>query len=246
LICFATDAGRQFQIAWNNLTGTATVINLNDEGADQPKQAFKYNAWAFAARNGGGIAPDNKGVSQGRPGLLRLTGENVDGVYDACPAYNIANFMPNGATLGNLTTIDNDLAVVSCNQDLRESYKIHATKLDFTVWNSRENSFTGAYACVDSVNFVNLGVGPQVVQGSNFDHSTLQTANARFTVRGVSASPPCTFRTEVAGLLGVLSSSTAIAGGGEAAEVGNTLHGAGLLPGFVRWDPSPPIVGRPK
>src|SRR5205823_2716205 len=121
-------------------------------------------------------------------------------------------FMPNGATLGNLTTIDNDLAVVSCNQDLRETYVIHGTKLDFTVWNSFENSFTGAYVCVDSVDFVNLGVGRHVAQGSNFDYSTVATPNARFTVRGISASPPCTFRTEVAGLLGVLSSSTAIAG----------------------------------
>ena len=65
--------------------------------------------------------------------------------------------MPNGATLGNVTTIDNCLSVVSCHQDLRENYKIHVTKLNFTVWNSRENSFTGAYACVDSVESVPLG-----------------------------------------------------------------------------------------
>src|SRR5437588_3717206 len=198
LLCFATDAGRQFQVAWNNLTGTATEMFLNDPSADQPKQAFKYNAWAFAARNDQGIAPDNNTVPQGTPGKLQLTGENIPGVYDACPAYNIANFMPNGATLGNLTTIDNNLAVVSCNQDLRETYVLHLTKLDFTVWNSFENSFTGAYACVDSVNTVNLD-SDRVVQGSNFDYSTVGSPNARFQVRGIKASPPCPRRTEASG-----------------------------------------------
>jgi len=247
LICFATEAGRQFQVAWNHLTGTATVIYLNDPASEQPKQAFKYNAWAFAARSTTGLASDNSSAPFGTPGKLKLTGDNATGVYDACPAYNIANFMPNGATLGNVRTLDNDLSVVSCNQDLRESYIIHATKLDFTVWNSFENSFTGAYACVDSISTVNLGVGPQVVQGSNFDFSTLATPNARFQVRGVQASPPCKFRTEVSGLLGVLASSTGIAPfAGESVELGNTTQGAGSLRGFVLWDPSGSTPGRPR
>jgi hypothetical protein len=60
LICFATNIGRLFQVAWNQLTGTATVINLNDPAARQPRQAFKYNAWSFAARDANGPAPDNK------------------------------------------------------------------------------------------------------------------------------------------------------------------------------------------
>jgi len=239
LICFATDAGRQFQVAWNQLTGTATVINLHDLGASQPRQAFKYNAWAFSARGANGLAADNKNVAQGAPGRLDLTGADAAGAYDACPAYNIANFMPNGARLGNVRTLDNDLAVVSCNQDLREAYKIHRTKLEFTVWNSHEDSFTGAHACVDSVNTISLGVNDRVTQGSNFDYSTLQTRNARFQVRGISATPPCPAPTGAAGLLGVLISSIAIgAGDREAAEIGNTLQGAGLQAGFVLWDPS--------
>jgi len=238
LVCFATNRGRQFQVAWNQLTGTATVMNLNDSGA---QQAFKYNAWAFSARGADGLAADDKTVPQGRPGNLQLTGENVAGAYDACPAYNIANFMPNGARLGNIRTIDNDLSVVSCNQDLRETYRIHRTKLEFTVWNSHEDSFTGTHVCVDSVNTIGLGVNTRVTQGSNFDYTTLQTPNARFQVRGISATPPCPAKTEAAGLLGVLASSTAIGGGsGEDAEVGNTLHGAGVQAGFVRWDPSGP------
>jgi len=247
LICFATDAGRQFQVAWNELTGTATVVNLNDAGASQPRQAFKYNAWAFSARDANGLAADNKRVPHGTPGSLELTGANAAGAYDACPAYNIANFMPNGARLGNIRTLDNDLAVVSCNQDLRETYNIHRTKLEFTVWNSHEDSFTGAHACVDSVNTIGLGVNNRVTQGSNFDYSTLQTRNARFQVRGISATPPCPEPTEAAGLLGVIISSAAIGGtNDEAAELGNPLHGAGLQAGFVLWDPSGPPQARPR
>lgn len=245
LVCFATDAGREFQVAWNELTGTATVMNLKDKSGSQPKQAFKYNAWAFAARNAGGLAPDNNTVPQGTPGELDLTGQNVDGVYDACPAYNVANFMPNGATLGNLTTLTNNLSVAGCNQDLRETYELHRTKLDFTVWNSFENSFTGAYACADGVETVALsGSNKGMTQGSNFDYSTLQSPNARFQVNGISATPPCKFPTEISGLLGVLGSSTAIAGDPKADQiVGNTLHGAGVQPGYVLWDPAGGVGG---
>jgi hypothetical protein len=246
LICFATDDGRQFQVAWNELTGTATVMALKDKSAAQPKQNFRYNAWAFAARSAAGLAPDNNTVAQGTPGDLELTGENVDGVYDACPAYNIANFMPNGATLGNLTTFNNNLAVSGCNQDLRESYQLHRTKLDFTVWNSFENSFTGAYACADGVETVGLSSSEKrMVQGSNFDYSTLGSPNARFQVAGIAASPPCNFHTEAVGLLGVLQSSTAI--GGDPlpdALAGDTLHGAGVEAGFVYWDPSGGVGSR--
>ncbi|MBC8018446.1 MAG: hypothetical protein H7X83_08015, partial [Verrucomicrobia bacterium] len=182
------------QIAWNHLTGTATVTDNTG--------SFRYNAWSFAARNAEGL-PEQNGVIQGTPGTLLLTGAGA-GTYDACPVYNIANFMPNGATLGNLTTTRNVLTVVSCNQDLRQDYVLHLTKLQFTVWNSFESSFTGAYICVDSVHSVALGAGNSyLVNGSNFDFSTLRTQNARFQVSGVR-STQCKNSKDSA-LLGVLA-----------------------------------------
>ncbi|MBV9571016.1 MAG: hypothetical protein JO056_07240 [Alphaproteobacteria bacterium] len=245
LVCFTTDDGRQFQVAWNELTGTGTVMSLNDLAGSQPKQDFKYNAWAFAARSAGGLAPDNNTVAQGIPGNLQLTGQDVDGVYDACPAYNIANFMPNGATLGNLSTLNNNLAISGCNQDLREGYALHRTKLDFTVWNSFETGFTGAWSCADGVETVALSSSNKnLTQGSNFDYSTLGSPNGRFQVSGVKASPPCKFNTQDEGLLGVLVSSTAVAGDpGSDALTGNTLQGAGVKAGFVYWDPSGGVGG---
>jgi len=252
LICFAVNEGREFQIAFNHLTGTATVVKVGEAPSAEvagPKHAFKYNAWSFTARNRLGPAPDNQLARHGvLAGFLNLSGGIADGVYDACPAYNIANFMPSGGYLASVKTLSNSLAVVSCGQDLRERYNIYATKLEFTVWNSLEHSFTGAHYCTDSVTDVYLS-DPPVTAGSNFDYDVLHTPNARFQVRGVNGGGACLFATRTSGLLGVLYSEIAIRDGekdvseisSSDAWVGNTLHGAGSLPGFVRWDPSGPV-----
>jgi hypothetical protein len=241
LICFAVDAASQNQIAFNHLTGTATVVALADTDAAQTKQAFRYNPWSFVARDATG-SPAADHTIQGTPGDLQLTGANDGKSYDGCPAYNIVNFMPNGATLNGVNTIDNDLSVVSCNQDLRQDFVLHTTKLKFTLWNVHENSFTGTYICVDSVSTVTFGAADRstgLVNGSNFDFTTLRTDNARYQVKGVpSTQCPAVFgTTETAGLLGVATASLALGTDtGEDAEVGSTTHGAGLLPGFILWD----------
>jgi len=241
LICFAVDAAAANQIAFNHLTGTATVIALADTDATQTKQAFRYNPWSFIARDAtGSPAADN--TIQGTAGDLQLTGANDGRSYDGCPAYNIVNFMPNGATLNGVRTIDNDLSVVSCNQDLRQDFVLHFTKLKFTEWNVNENSFTGTWICVDSVTTVAFGGGDRsigLVNGTNFDFSTLRTDNARYQVKGVASTQCLPFVTETAGLLGVATASLALGGDPlESQEVGSTTQGAGLLPGFVLWDPA--------
>jgi hypothetical protein len=238
LVCFAVDNPVQHQIAFNHLTGNATVVKLNDADALQKKQAFKYNAWSFIARGSSGL-PAADGTFQGTPGVLILNGLGPY-TYDACPVYNIANFMPNGATLGYLHTIDNDLSFASCKQDLRQDYQLHLTKLQFTVWNSAEVSFTGAYKCVDSVGTIGLSSDdpPYPVNVGNFDYSTLKFPNARFEVRGV-ASTQCP-GSENTGLLAVHTSSVGVFPdlfGAEDQEIGNTTQGAGGMPGFVLWDP---------
>src|SRR6266436_3806334 len=81
LVCFAVDNSVQNQVAFNHLTGTATVVHLADADANQPKQAFRYNAWAFAARGG----PADYTV-EGTPGQLVLSGGGL-GTYDKCPQY---------------------------------------------------------------------------------------------------------------------------------------------------------------
>jgi hypothetical protein len=268
LVCFALDQGGANQIAFNHLTGTATVVKALDVDilpfvALQPKQAFRYNAWSFVARNKAGL-PEADNVIQGTPGLLALTGAGA-GTYDSCPAYNIASFNPNGSTstdngpgvAGTLSTLDNDLSVVSCNQDLRQDFVLHLTKAQFTVWNANENSFTGAFQCIDSVQTIGLAAEDNTIMTArtNFDETTLRTPNARFQVSGIaSAQCPTTIipgpglpsipvpATENAGLLGVLTSSAGITEllpvVDEDVELGSTTQTAGSMVGFVKWDPA--------
>jgi hypothetical protein len=245
LVCFAVDFAVANQVAFNHLTGTATVIHLGDSDAAEAYQAFRYNAWAFAAE--GGYAPPSDYTIMGKPGNLLLTGYGA-GTYDACPLYNIASFMPGeGVTPGSgssigippvLYTADNDLSLVSCNQDLRQDFKLHLTKLQFTVWNANETMYTGAYVCVDSVEKVGLSpedAKPGFVANSNFTYRTLRTANARLQVQGV-ASTQCPL-SENAGLIGVLTSSVDLGvDTNESQELGSTTQGAGAQPGFVMWD----------
>ncbi|MCI0735086.1 MAG: hypothetical protein L0Y50_02240 [Beijerinckiaceae bacterium] len=254
LICFATDDGVRNQVAFNHLTGTATVVKIRPPEVatttptGQPKLAFRYNAWAFIARGAGGVGAAN-GTIQGTPGRLELTGGGA-GTYDACPVYNIGNFMPNGAVLNSVKTIGNSLSGVSCFQDLRQDFKYHTTKLHFIVWNDLEHSFTGAYKCVDSVFTVGLNGDGGFVNGTNFDFSRLQTRNARFQVRGLK-STQCDFfpffPTENTALLGVLASSVGIGeSSGKDQTVASTTHTAGASPGRVEWDPRGPVPQKPK
>jgi hypothetical protein len=159
-----------------------------------------------------------------------LTGGGA-GTYDARPAYNIANFNPNGSTSSegpvtalnpDLETVHNDLSVVGCNQDLRQDFVLHLTKAQFTVWSENENSFTGSYECIDSVQIIPFLVNPTLVARSNFDESRYDSQRpvpgARHCKRSMpdyvptddapasDTSPP----TENAGLVGVLTSTIGV------------------------------------
>ena len=248
LVCFATDPGRTTQVAWNELTGTGTTIQLDNTAAANPKPAFRYNAWAFVARGADGSPqPDDPTFPAfGTPGTLILDGGTEGGTYDACPVYNIANFMPNNAALGNLRTLDNVLSVSSCDQDLRQDFTPHFTKLQFTTWNSREDSFTGAWFCADSVETLELGTGnTSLVDGGNFSEGTLRFPNARLMVQGVASTQcpntitPATPAGTITGLVAVLSSPVGVTGTKETDLIGSNTSGAGVAPpGFVLWDPS--------
>lgn len=249
LICFAASPDNQAQVAFNFLYGKATVLALSDTDARQTRQAFSYNAWSFKAWGAGGSLP---GIFTpvGTAGRLDLVGFSaVTSFYDACPAFNNATFMPDGATLGNIRTLDNDLVGVSCTQDLRQAFTPHWTKLEFRVWNSNEHDLSGSYICVNSLFHVPLGAtggdaSSVFVQPQNFDFSTVATPNARFTVRGVKDAVACPAKpTEAAGLLTVLDSSVQLPpfNTSEDAETGTTLYGAGAAPGTILWDPDPVV-----
>jgi hypothetical protein len=230
LVCFATNPGVTQQIAFNHLHGNASVVGVGT--------AIKYSPWSFWALAADGVTPETDNVIVPSAGTIQLDGGSRH--YDACPLYNTTAFMPNGGTLGRLTTGGNYLAVASCNQDLRQDYRVHTTKLLFNVWNSLEQSYTGSYYCADSVSFVPLiDNNAKLTNPTNFDYRTLGTPNAQFTVQGIpSTQCPTNIygTTENAGLLGIIATYTRVVGGNPAL-LGSNIHEAGSQPGFVLWDP---------
>ncbi len=236
LVCFAVNSGLTGQIAWNHLHGTATVEAVGS--------AVKYSPWSFWALDSNGPATDNSWM--GTAGNIQLTG--APGAYDACPLYNTTSFMPNKGTLGSITTNQNYLAVASCNQDLRQDYQIHTTKLLFNVYNAQEQGFSGSYICIDSIAFMPLGdSNTSLTNQTNFDYKTLGTANAMYDVQGIP-STQCTGSyagATSAGLLGVVASYAKISNG-TPAVLGSNLHSAGAQPGFVYWDPRQPVPATKK
>jgi hypothetical protein len=223
------------QISHNQLSGNDTVIaSGGGEGEIQVaygiQVAYTYNSWNFTARNVAAGAP------VGTPGRLDLTG--VDGAYDACPNYLIGHFSPAGAFVDTNAVpqyvVENFLSVLSCNQDLRQDYTPHYTKLQYQVWNEQEVKFTGAYECSDGYKWTELYYGTDVGR-ENFSYDVIQSTAAQVKVKGV-ASTQCntpTIKTEASGLVGVLSTYQ---GYDDVSVVGTTLNGAGAQAGYVLWD----------
>jgi len=242
LICWAVDGPGHNQISWNHLIGSATVVDSDEVNA------YEYSAWSFKVQ--GSLAA---GAVVGTPGKLELTG--LPGGYDACPGYLVETFDPAGASLtAGANTIyyqDNDLSVVSCNQDLRQDFTPHYTKLLMPVWNEHEIKFTGAYECANSYHI--FGLDPSEasevppgditdVGAEIFTFATLKTDKALLKVQGV-ASTECP-ASEVSGLVAVLTTSVGVdAPSTENNELVKPLHAAGFTKGgYILWDPQDAIV----
>jgi len=273
LICWAVNDDVTTQILWNHLHGQATVISIDPRG---PRKAFTYNPWAFAGLShkhddhGRHDDHDEEGKPLSEPGRLLLNGD--DGDYDACPVYNTTTFMPNGGKLGNVKNFNNSVSVISCKQDLRRDFRVNLTSLNFTTYNSRENSFTGASQCIDSVRSLALTPANHELNfGTNFDALTLQTPDGKYKVWGAK-SAGCQakigremVRSTETGVLGVTSANIGLGkerpGAPADQLIGNPLTGAGAYvescdpkdmghcreghhtaAGYVKWDPEGAVI----
>jgi hypothetical protein len=239
LLCWATDAALSTQISHNHLSGNATVVVSEEEDTDQG--AYTYPSWNFTARN---VAA---GAAVGTPGRLDLTG--VDGAYDACPSYLIGHFSPafaeveTGSGAGSELVFENALSVLSCNQDLRQDFIVHLTKLQLQVWNEQEVKLTGAHECADSTKWFELYEGTDVGR-ENFHYDVVQSAAAQVKVRGI-ASTQCVLPgrpSENSGLVGVLLTGMVSRITEDFALVGTPLNGAGAQAGFILWDAQDAVV----
>ncbi|HMK88873.1 MAG TPA: hypothetical protein VK446_04460 [Methylocystis sp.] len=243
LVCFAVDSAISNQIAFNHLSGVATVFDLALPGLE-PKVALRYKPWSFVARGANNI-PAADDTVMGEAGKLVLSGAGA-GTYDACPAISHGEFMSNGSTLGAMTTVANFMAVATCNQDLRHFYAFNVTKVQFETWNSNEVAFFPAWQCVDTTAFLGLGgFDKNVANGAAFDFFTLQTPVASFSVAGVQ-STECDYLNspvENAGLLPVATTIVefgrdqfqAVGADVSAGSSGTSGGSVPAQPGFVLW-----------
>jgi hypothetical protein len=242
LICFATtNSSVTGAIAWNHLSGTATV---NAVGS-----AIKYSPYTFRAWASPGVWSkdgDALGYSVSTPygwtGVLPLDG-GLWNSYDAVPAYLETPFVGNGGTVGNVTTQQNYLAVSSAHQDLRLNFDVHTTDLVFNVFNAHEGGLSDGNVCVDSTALISLNDGNpnSVTNVTNFDASSLGTAGGLYDVTGTASDgTTCnkwTFgATENAGLLGVVASYVTVKGGSPALIGGNLYSSTTPAFGYVLYD----------
>jgi len=141
LRCWAVK-GDNMPIAWNHLSGTATLI----EGENR---TWQYSAWRFAV---GSDVQHNDFVRDAQ-GLIsktiRLTGSRT--TYDACPSSLIFNHItqvqnPATGPYGDNET-ENKLTLVPCKQDCVEGGD-RTVGVTFELWDENEMDST-VYACID-------------------------------------------------------------------------------------------------
>jgi hypothetical protein len=162
LKCFAVN-DNDAPITKNNLTGTATIFDFADG------TAIGYNAYGFR-RTG----------ADGTPGVLNLNGIE----YDHCPAYLLGTFMLDGASFSNskhtVESVNSELTLVPCDQDLRQDRSPIYTKVNFTVWDEDEIAATGSFLCFKCWVEAILTDPPVISGGSKFGyrgfHNFTQTA----------------------------------------------------------------------
>ncbi|HMK90512.1 MAG TPA: hypothetical protein VK446_12890 [Methylocystis sp.] len=228
LICFVTDPTGSFQVPFNELAGTATFFIPNIFGSGGFLSA-RYNAWSFLVREAPSTnpAPDSLTTTVGTPGQIILDG-GYGGeplFYDACPAQNIQTFIPNGGVLYLSGTANpggspvpvlgsyvNSVSFSSCQQDLRQDFQCHLTKVQFETWNSQETDHGLSWFCADSVETIGLADDNSYLYNpSNFDfgpggtistnHPGIRTPDARYVAVGVASTEcPGSYNTGLVGL----------------------------------------------
>ncbi|HMK88497.1 MAG TPA: hypothetical protein VK446_02530, partial [Methylocystis sp.] len=147
---------------------------------------------------------------------------------------NIQTFSPNGAVLflggtanpgGSpvpvIGALDNAVSFSSCQQDLRQDFALHPTKIQFETWNSEETDHGLSWFCADSVETIPLDdENTYLYNPSNFDFGSggilpssqpgIRTPDARYLAVGV-ASTQCSGSYNT-GLVGVAEEAIVFGG----------------------------------
>jgi len=151
----ADDDSVNRQIRWNNLSGSAVLINY------ARSTAAEYSAYAFSALGGQPCGDDVQGCRDccdacagngeeiGTPGIL-----NMDGLeYSSGPDKLLFDFYATGSTAlsGQFARVDaeTDITLHPISQDVRQDGNGRVTsKAVFDIWNQNEVRFSGTEKCI--------------------------------------------------------------------------------------------------
>ncbi len=162
-----------FQVSWNHLWGTATVV---DYGIGE---AWEYNAYGFQD-----VSDAEPGTLIGTPGVI-----NLDGVeFDAGFSMLALDFFASGANAFSSSDMavlhDTDLTLVVLDNDLRqEAPGPVTTKAQFNIWNQNEVGLSGLHYCVTKWDESLFSL-----VGGHFLVQNLQTDKGRARITGVHSA----------------------------------------------------------
>jgi hypothetical protein len=136
LCAWAVDPETGEEIRWDELSGSATIVNYD-----------KFTAWQYLPHAWRVANPDiEPGEPTGTPGVLNLDGVEFD------TTFSMIEFGFFGAGDWGLSDIafDGDLTILPISLDVSGSMTNHfRTKGHFEVWNENAVKFTGMYRCVE-------------------------------------------------------------------------------------------------
>ena len=231
IYAFAVDA-QGAQINWNHLSGAATRVLYEGNGAEESGAA------AFQV-----VADVPRGTRVGIPGELRLDGIE----YAQAPSHLLYQFAAHGSTSWSTSTValvhQPELTLQPVSADLRlnsgDNAGPTAVKAQFEVWNENEVKFSGAYRCVTCWDQALVNAYYSWV--NHFDVMTLQSDFGKARIDGV-ASPDCEDSVKDP-MLGIgVRYLFDLGHQGPAAAVSNLittaspLFGMGYEPALVRFD----------
>jgi hypothetical protein len=248
LKCWASDAFGG-PIKYNYLKGEAVITDATNA------TTWEYTASGFQCRLSG-VFLDHL-FKDGEPCDSNLLAHHLrdepasqihlDGCeFDACPSTLELDFFASNDKAGQSTplggTVDTQVALIPCDQDLRQEGEPVTTKEKYEIWNENETKFTGLTRCLTCFDDAKLSA-----VGGGFKRSILHTEKGLARIDGVNDDAKCCPReldrdgnlrvkqcSQVSGLVGVQVKE--ITRTNRLDRAGDPILGAGAQRGTITFD----------
>jgi hypothetical protein len=216
------------EIAWNHLTGDATIVNYTNAAA------WGYSPYAFAA-----VEAAHGDPTDDMPGQLLFNGREFETSFDRVQFdfYAVGSTALSGG--GRAVFLNSDLTLHPVTIDLRQdTFGPVSTIARFDIWNQNETRFSGTekrITCWDETQLSRYG---RDGNPNHFMRTALQTEKGRARIDGI-ASVNCETRSLPQSLLGVVAKQLSFLNGqavAGSAEAGITLVGQGQEDAGIVYD----------